>query len=417
MKNVIVAGAAPDTGNLGVSALCDALVNNLIDILPEANIGILDFGTGIRKAAYPLACGKTADLIGAKNTKRIVSESSFFNIFFQWSFNCVLTETAKRFKNSVVLDVSGGDSFTDLYGSRRLKLTNYPKDIAIKSSSSLILMPQTIGPFENEAARTKAIEHLKYSDLVYTRDKNSFDVMKKMLGNDFDEKKHKQGVDMAFLLEADQRYAKSVLPNLIGKDKEFVGINVSGLIYNNKDEAATKYSIKCNYNKVIRSIVEEILNQSDLDVLLVPHVLVPEDSFESDYAASLDLIGSLSSAQRERVKILEGDYNQNEVKGVIAKCKWFCGTRMHATIAGLSSAVPTVNIAYSGKSKGVFESVNQGEHVLDARFMTDDELLHKAIELWRKRGVTQVLLEKEIKTIKQTAVLQMQEICKIIECK
>ena len=37
---------------------------------------------------------------------------------------------------------------------------------------------------------------------------------------------------------------------------------------------------------------------------------------------------------------------------------------MHATIAALSSAVPTVNFAYSGKALGVFETVEQGASVL-----------------------------------------------------
>mgnify|MGYP001402473369 CR=1 FL=1 len=59
-----------------------------------------------------------------------------------------------------VLDISGGDSFTDLYGPWRFRAILAPKQIAIRARKPLIMLPQTIGPFESKAAVAAARRRL-----------------------------------------------------------------------------------------------------------------------------------------------------------------------------------------------------------------------------------------------------------------
>ena len=42
-----------------------------------------------------------------------------------------------------------------------------------------------------------------------------------------------------------------------------------------------------------------------------------------------------------------------ELKGYIARCRFFVGARTHATIAAYSSCVPTLVLGYSVKSRGI----------------------------------------------------------------
>ena len=42
-----------------------------------------------------------------------------------------------------------------------------------------------------------------------------------------------------------------------------------------------------------------------------------------------------------------------ELKGYIARCRFFIGARTHSTIAAYSSGVPTLVLGYSVKSKGI----------------------------------------------------------------
>ena len=64
-----------------------------------------------------------------------------------------------------------------------------------------------------------------------------------------------------------------------------------------------------------------------------------------------------------------------ETKWLISQLDWFCGTRMHATIAALSSGVPVSAIAYSAKVQGVFETCGQGDAVADARTLPGPDVV------------------------------------------
>jgi len=46
-------------------------------------------------------------------------------------------------------------------------------------------------------------------------------------------------------------------------------------------------------------------------------------------------------------------FNASQIKQVISQLRCFIGARTHATIAALSTGVPTLSIAYSVKAKGI----------------------------------------------------------------
>ena len=48
-------------------------------------------------------------------------------------------------------------------------------------------------------------------------------------------------------------------------------------------------------------------------------------------------------------------YEASEIKHEIARMDWFVGTRMHATIAALSTGVPAGEVAHSPKFRGISE--------------------------------------------------------------
>ena len=70
------------------------------------------------------------------------------------------------------------------------------------------------------------------------------------------------------------------------------------------------------------------------------HVLSPIDKPESDLHASTTLLHAMPASLRERVAIAPRLPNVCETKWLISQLDWFCGTRMHTTIAALSSNVP-----------------------------------------------------------------------------
>ena len=88
------------------------------------------------------------------------------------------------------MDVSGGDSFTDLYGPKRFASMTRQKLMALENGKPLILLPQTLGPFREQANKALAADILRRCAAVFVRDDIAFGVLKDMLGDQFDPKRH-----------------------------------------------------------------------------------------------------------------------------------------------------------------------------------------------------------------------------------
>lgn len=415
--NLIIAGAAPDTPNLGVNALCFSAAANLFEHNKKLEITLLDHGNDYKRNNYPINDENACHQLGAKHSKRFYQGSSFFNIDFLRNIPFINTIQKRTFQQAAaLLDLSGGDSFTDLYGEERFRAICYPKKLAIDYKLPLILLPQTYGPFEDSTLKAEAANYVKYASFAFARDIYSYTYMQELLGNSFDPNKHQQAVDVAFLLPTSSKETlqkKKILPE-IDTNKEIVGLNVSGLIYNNPDSAKNSYKITINYNTLVKNLVEYILKEEQTEVWLVPHVLAPTGHYESDNDACISLVNSLPENLRTRVKVISGDYDQSDIKGVIQYCSWFCGTRMHATIAGLSNCIPTAGLAYSGKFKGVFASAGQEKSVIDARGTDETNIFNALIDSWNNREQLRKELQEVIPSVKQKASAQMKIIVDFI---
>jgi polysaccharide pyruvyl transferase WcaK-like protein len=112
--------------------------------------------------------------------------------------------------------------------------------------------------------------------------------------------------------------------------------------------------------------------------------------------------------------VLDHQYNQSEVKWVIGKCDWFCGMRMHATIAALSSGVPTAALAYSGKTMGVFASVGVEDAVVDARKESTAAAAELLLERWHTRNALAQRLNARLGDVVSAARDQMSSILRAV---
>jgi len=191
-------------------------------------------------------------------------------------------------------------------------------------------------------------------------------------------------------------------------------LNVSGLIYTERDVARESYKITINYAELMRQLVETLLKESNGDVWLIPHVLAPPGHYESDNAACEDIKKSVPEEYQSRVHVISGEYDQCNIKGVIRHCSWFTGTRMHATIAALSQEIPTLGFAYSGKFQGVFESVGQGDQVVDAREGKQEDMFERIMSSWKNREKIRAELKNTLPHVKQRAMSQLEKIVEVI---
>ena len=155
---ITVLNAAPNTGNQGASALCLSAVDGLAR-RGAVDIAVHDHGRGHRRESWVID-GRRIDvnLIGLSHIRR------------PWRGDCLRTvRAAARLggignpaarviaKSRAVLDVSGGDSFTDLYGEKRFRAMVLSKRLALDNGLPLILLPQTLGPFRDPGRRAEAV--------------------------------------------------------------------------------------------------------------------------------------------------------------------------------------------------------------------------------------------------------------------
>lgn len=412
---ITLLGAAPNTGNQGVSALCYSAVAGLSQRGISA-IDVADHGRGHRSEVWAFG-GKISDigLIGLTNNKRL------------WRGDCLRTVAALArigglgnaaartiLASQAVLDVSGGDSFTDLYGEKRFQAMCRTKRLALDNGRPLILLPQTLGPFRNPAKKAEAVEILRRAHAIWVRDQKSFDFLKRELGEAFDPARHYLGVDMAVLLPQTAPIAD--LPGVIEKWLEddstpVAGMNVSGLLWQDAKQAQADFGLVDSHRRQLLSAAHSILDSDPaLRLVLVPHVIRPEGDAESDWSAARDLEAQLLPEYYGRVQTLPQEFTAPELKWIIARMDWFAGARMHATIAGFSSGVPTLGLGYSDKAEGVFNECGLGGMVADLRQLDATRLATVVRNSLNKRHATKARLAAELPAVLDRASAQMDAI-------
>jgi polysaccharide pyruvyl transferase WcaK-like protein len=392
---VCMLGASPDTGNLGVSALSESIVFGVARQSPGAHLTVFDNGWGLRRRSVEVDGRQFSyALCGFRRSKRYYRHESMLNVRLSARLGGLRNHTAQAIRRAdAVLDVSGGDSFSDIYGRARFETTAQAKEIALEQNESLVLLPQTYGPFAGDAARRRATAILRSASAAWARDADSYGVLCDLLGDDHDPDRHRLGVDLAFALEP------SPVPGLdiddLFRDRvgSLAGVNVSGLLFD-QPTAGAQFGFRLDYDPTALGLVERLIDDG-ARVLLTPHVHSPGDLSQSDRRASSSLLERLDPARRERVALLPAGLNAGETKWAIASCDWFCGTRMHSTIAALSSLVPAAAIAYSAKTAGVFAECGQRDQVFDARALSTAETVEALEHAWRRRDLTRDELRAE----------------------
>jgi polysaccharide pyruvyl transferase WcaK-like protein len=280
-------------------------------------------------------------------------------------------------------DVMGGDSFSDIYGMQRFIIGFLPAWTVLLVRGTMVQLPQTYGPYKSPLARWLARYLLRRSRVIVARDKVSQRIAQDLVGAPMEVR---LSPDVAFSLVAVHPGVLSVDPALDGSPSgSVIGLNVNGLMYRGGYTRNNMFGLRMDYPGFLRDLVTGLLDEHDGELWLIPHTYAAAGDVESDSEASRELRESLPQSLQPRVRIVDGEYDQHEVKGVIGTCDFFIGSRMHSCIAALSQGVPCVGVAYSMKFRGVFESVGMEDWVVDARELDADQAVARVMELYRTR--------------------------------
>ena len=274
-------------------------------------------------------------------------------------------------KSDLVIDIGGGDSFTDIYGRKRLLRLFMMKYMTHFARKPLVLAPQTVGPFSSFISRYLAKLTINKSALIVTRDTMSTQCIKELGVS----KPVIEASDVALRLP----YEKVVKPQTDEQIK--VGINISGLLLRGGYSGKNMFGLKVNYEKLIFDLVSRFINHPDnCEVHLIPHVICWENgAIEDDFSACQEIAKFFPMA-----KIAPSFETPSEAKSYISGLDFFTGARMHGCIAAFSSGVPVVPMAYSRKFEGLFGALGFN-YTVDCKSDSAEEIITQTIATYENR--------------------------------
>lgn len=224
--------------------------------------------------------------------------------------------------------------------------------LAMDMNKPVIIWGASVGPFEKEPMFLPAIiKHLSHMKKVAVRETVSYQYLTKKLGltNVI------QMADPAFTLSKQQVEYESFWPRVEKTEEGVLGLNISPLIEKYKKSGQ---DLRKETSDFIRYVVQE----KKMGVLLIPHVTPLDGSIDNNDAHYMNTILENVSDLNDSVKMMPHQLNASQIKYIISKLRFFIGARTHATIAALSSGVPTVSIAYSVKAIGINKDIFGNEN-------------------------------------------------------
>jgi colanic acid/amylovoran biosynthesis protein len=291
----------------------------------------------------------------------------------------MLSRTLRLVENADLLIDLSGDMLTDDYGPHVAYSHYVPIMRALILGRPYFICAQSIGPFS--WTRPLARHLLRRASAVTVRDSISRSYASTM---GVVPERLSQTADLAFLLPAaSEQRANDIMRHegFATDDRPVLGISVSPLI-EARFNAFRSGAGHRDFVELMARVIERIVRERGTKVLFLAHVTGPTRA-KDDRVISTVLKIRLGTAVESAV--LNGNYRPEELKAVISRCSLFCGARMHANIAALSSRVPTVAIAYSHKTVGIMTDCGMGDYVASVESMTEKSLGDLLSRAFRER--------------------------------
>ena len=338
------------SGNLGVGALTVANMAIVRQVAEQMGLTVRFTIIGMRDGVVIYLRPEDADIF-------VVDARAMLD-----PRRCLATVAAQ----DGILDIGAGDSFTDIYGLKRFVYLWATKMMAIVTRTPLLLSPQTIGPFSRPLETWLASMAMRRTTTVITRDEPSVEAMKVLAPRT----PCVRSTDVAFALPyTDQGGQRTERPR--------VGINVSGLLFNEAVRGGNRFGLQIEYSVLVRSLIERFLNEG-VDLHLVTHVN-SDDPIDDDGG-----VADLLAREYPGVVRVPNFRGPIEAKSYISGLDFLVSARMHACIAAVSSKTPVVPIAYSRKFKGLFGAIGY-PWTIDVVGKTTEEALEFIVNAYRER--------------------------------
>lgn len=378
-QTIALLGATQHTDNYGVRVLLTASLEAIAASHPKAEILAIDYDQrGSSWCEIVHGQRRLIPLINLRFSWKIFLHNNVFTLVaIAW-----LSKLLPRFLNdwlrshfNTLLAISridccyaiaGGDSFSDIYGLRRFTYVALPQLLVSLLGRPLVQLPQTYGPFEGRCAKLIARTILQRSDTILSRDRPGCSVVASLLRGK--PKVTHVSPDLGFFMQPQTPPSATLELLRVAKSQRLlVGLNVSSLLYMGGYSGHNMFRLRDPFPVLIEQLALRLLSDEQVSLILVPHVCGGPSSQEDETRLCKRLAEKLRLAHSSHLYTLPELLTHQETKGAIGWCDLFIGSRMHACVAAVSQAVPTICLAYSQKFAGVMDVYNGPSVVIDLR--------------------------------------------------
>ncbi len=387
-RKIALLGVTRNTDNYGVHVLLSSAVEVLSTLYRDAEIIVLDYG--LKPEFWKERIGgeeKEIRLVNLRfswrlnlrnNVLRLVALALIYRAIPAKGLRTLLlyrNQWLREISSTAIhCAISGGDSFSDIYGLRRFLYIALPQILVLLMNRPLLLMPQTYGPFRGKFGIMIARWIWRRAQAVFSRDKNGESLVESLKNGI--EAKVEFVPDLGFCM-APEPLGLNILKEIENYRRQgsIVGLNPSGLLYMGGYTRNNEFQLRESFSTLLEALIDQIVQELDAQVLLVPHVCGGPFSQEDETKLCKRLQEESASRHRRRVHYLDYHLNHRQMKSLISHCDLFIGARMHACISAVSQGVPTVCLAYSPKFQGVMKPFTSGVKIADLRLLTIPEVL------------------------------------------
>ncbi|WP_313345194.1 polysaccharide pyruvyl transferase family protein [Sedimentibacter sp.] len=209
--------------------------------------------------------------------------------------------------------------------------------------------------------------------MVSVRNDGSYDTIKKLYGNLFDNKFYRVP-DGAFFMES-KKYDFPETKN----NYKFIGINVAADMKDIRFNSEVKDCI--SYENFINGFaieLNELLKKHEnYQMLLFPHIY-------SDLGAIYDLLEKIEDKYRRTRFVvspcLTGKGSEEYIFGLYKECDFIMGMRFHSNVCAIAQNIPTIGLCSYKKILDLYREVNLSDRVVEVNKFGFENFLREKID-------------------------------------
>ena len=269
--------------------------------------------------------------------------------------------------------------------------------IAIILGKNYVIYAQSIGPFYNKASAFLTKTILNKALMISVREEISKEWLTRI------------GVnsapiyitsDAAFLLEpASDDIIDNIFLNEGLPRENIVGVTPVNWSFPKSKNKRQKYD---KYTEALAETIDYIASKG-FNILLISQVTDIRSIGENGDKITLNDIRKRIKTKR-KVYVLKGDYFPEELVGIYRRLELLIGSRMHSNIFALSVGTPCIAIAYEHKTEGIMRKFGLGGWVISIEDIKSIDVINKFDEFLMNKGELKMIINKELRTIKNESL-------------